>query len=81
MGIRLKKGDKLEFARLYVEAVKLQVQLYDKLGEIEGIEAVGYLNGLDNAVREEASNWTAPDLVKLQVADINAVLANIERER
>lgn len=79
--IRLKKDDKLEFAALYLEAVKLQIQLFDKLGEIEAIEAVGMLTGLDEAVRGEASNWTAPDLVKLHVADINAVLADVEREK
>jgi hypothetical protein len=79
MSIRLNKGDKAEFATLYIEAVKLQVQLYDKLGEIEGV--TGMVNGLDEAVRGEASNWTEPDLVKLHVADINAALAELEREK
>jgi hypothetical protein len=78
MGIRLRKEDKLEFARLYLEAVKLQVQLFDKLGEIETV--TGLVNGLDSAVSGEASNWTAPDLVKLHAADILAVLAGLERE-
>lgn len=81
MGIRLKPEAKKEFAELYVEAVKLQVELYDKLGLIESIDGVGCLTGLDDAVREEASNWTASDNVKFTEKDINFVLRSVEREQ
>lgn len=80
MGIRLKPEAKKEFAELYVEAVKLQVELYDKLTLIESIDGVGCLIGLDDAVREEASDWLVSEEVKLSERDINFVLSSVERE-
>jgi hypothetical protein len=84
MGIRLKPEAKAEFHRLFVDAVRLQTQLYNVLGEIEGIDGVGLLHGLDDAVRGEASNWdcSLPEAMSdIDVATVNAVLSSVEREK
>jgi hypothetical protein len=80
MGIRLKPEAKEEFRQLYAEAVKLQVELYDKLGEIENVDGVGTLSGLDDAVREEAANWVVSEEIRISEKDINFVLRSVGRE-
>jgi hypothetical protein len=78
--IRLNKDDKTEFRRLFVEAIALQVKLYDKLSEIESI--TGMVNGLDEAVRGEASNYTDPPAIEqFPIKDANFILAGLEREK
>lgn len=79
MAIRIKKEDREEVRRLLQLAVQLQVRLYDLLGEIEKI--TGRLNGLDDFVREDASNYTDVDFVKIDDDTLKAMLSNVEREK
>lgn len=80
MGIKLKPQAKAEFQRLFLEAVQLQVRLYNKLGEIEAIDGVCALSGLDAAVQQEASDWMdVPSALPDET--FRYVLATVRREK
>ena len=80
VAIKLKPQAKAEFQRLFLEAVQLQVQLYNKLSEIEAIDGVSALAGLDAAVQQEASDWMdAPSA--LPDDTFRYVLATVRREK
>lgn len=76
--VTIEKEQREEIRKLVQNAVSIQVQLYNALGEIEAV--TGLLSGLDDEIRREASDWMNPEDVKIDDSTLDGMFADVEKE-